>query len=302
MPIDDDAGAPATLSRARADRIAHAGRVVLVTGATRGIGRGCAIELAAAGATVYATGRTRREGDHVLPGSLESLEAAAESLPGHIVGLVCDHEDDAAVASAFARIESEQPGRLDVLVNNAFALPDAIEPDRLFWQTPIDWWDTMLGVGTRSAYVASHHAARTMAARRSGLIVNISSEGARRLHLHVAYSAGKSALDRMTADMATQLAPFGVAVVSLWPYFVRTERLLAIEASAAGDWDHDIAGAESQGFAGRAIAALADAPDRLERSGRVVTTAELGVAYGVREDDGRLPDGPRSAELESGKG
>lgn len=271
------------------------GRVAFVTGATRGIGRGCALELAAAGATVYATGRTRHEGDAALPGSLDSLEAEAKSYGGTIVGLLCDHRDDRSVAGAFDRVAEEQ-GRLDLLVNNAFLLPDDIEPDRPFWETPIAWWDDMIDVGTRSAYVALHHAAQRMVEQGSGLVANISSAGARALHLHVAYSAGKSALDRLTCDAASQLAPHGVSVVSIWPYFVRTERLMHIEGEGGGDWDHDIAGAESQRFVGRVLVALAGADDLPSRSGGSFTSAELALAYGVRDENGRLPEGPRSVD------
>jgi len=276
-----------------------ADRVAIVTGATRGIGRGVALELAAAGATVYATGRTGHEGEGEggLPGSLESLEAEGAALAGRILGVLCDHRDDGAVARAFERIDVEQ-GRLDLLVNNAFLLPEDIEPDRPFWETPIAWWDTMVDVGTRSAYVALHHAARRMAARGCGLVVNISSAGARALHLHVAYSAGKSALDRMTCDAAMQLAPHGVSVVSIWPYFVRTERLMQIENAGGGDWEHDIDGAESQRFVGRVIAALTLAEDLPLRSGHAFTSAELALAYGVRDENGSLPSGPRSVDEE----
>jgi NAD(P)-dependent dehydrogenase (short-subunit alcohol dehydrogenase family) len=271
------------------------GRVALVTGATRGIGRGCALALASSGATVYGTGRTEREGDSSLPGSLESLEAEGEALSGRIVGARCDHREDRDVARVFDRIDTEQ-GRLDLLVNVAFLLPDEIEPDRNFWETPIDWWDDMIDVGTRSAYVALHHAARRMVGQRSGLVVNVSSAGARALHLHVAYSAGKSALDRMTQDAATQLAPFGVSVVSIWPYFVRTERLMEIEHAGGGDWDHDIEGAESQRFLGHVVEALLLADDLAERSGGCFTSVELALAYGVRDEGGALPSGPRSVD------
>ncbi len=269
------------------------GRIAFVTGGTRGIGRGCALELAACGATVYVTGRTLREGDSDLPGSLESLESEGQALAGRIVGLPCDHRDDDAVAEAFARTAAEH-GALDLLVNNAFQLPDDILPDLPFWETPVAWWDDMIDVGTRSAYVASHHAARLMVGRGRGLIVNISSAGSRALHLHVAYSAGKCALDRITRDTATQLRPHRISVVSIWPYFVRTERLMRIEDEAPGDWDHDVGGAESQRFVGRTIVALANAEDLSDRSGGAFTSAELALAYGVREENGSLPSGPTS--------
>jgi NAD(P)-dependent dehydrogenase (short-subunit alcohol dehydrogenase family) len=130
--------------------------------------------------------------------------------------------------------------------------------------------------------------------------VNISSAGARALYLHVAYSAGKSALDRITCDAATQLRSHGISVVSIWPYFVRTERLMRINRETPDEWDHDVAGAESQRFVGRTIVALANAEDLSNRSGRAFTSAELALAFGVRDEEGRLPRGPRSiSEAES---
>ena len=151
----------------------------------------------------------------------------------------------------------------------------------------------MHDVGTRSAYVLTHHAAQLMVPARAGLVANISSAGARDFHLHVAYSAGKCALDRITRDTALQLAPHGVTVVSIWPYFVRTERLAAVDADA---WHHDMEGAESQRFAGRGIAALLADPDVLQRSGRAFTSRELALAYGFEDVGGGLPGGPDSTQ------
>lgn len=268
------------------------GKVALVTGATRGIGRGCALELARAGAEVIALGRTRREGDHPLPGSLASLVAEAESEGGIVVPVACDLRDDEQIAQVFQRFD-EPAGRLDILVNAAFLLPDDIETDLPFFETPLSWYDDMLGVGTRSAYVMLHHAARSMVKARSGLVVNISSAGARDFHLHLAYSVGKCALDRITRDGAMQLREHGVAVVSIWPYFVRTERMGVLDE---GEWNHDMAGAESQRFAGRGVVALAGDENVLERSGRVFASRELALAYGFEDVGGGLPGGPDSTE------
>lgn len=266
------------------------GRVAVVTGATRGIGRGCALELCAAGARVYAVGRTLDEGDHPLPGSLASLVAETALENGEIVPVQCDLRDDAQLDALFDRVTREM-GRLDVLVNAAFLLPDDIEPDRPFFDTPITWYDDMMGVGTRAAYVMLHHAARMMVEAASGLVVNISSAGARDFHLHVAYSAGKCALDRITRDAAAQLREHGVALVSIWPYFVRTERMGALDAD---EWSHDMDGAESQRFTGRGIVALARDRDVLSRSGGTFTSKELALAYGFEDVGGGLPDGPES--------
>jgi NAD(P)-dependent dehydrogenase (short-subunit alcohol dehydrogenase family) len=267
--------------------------VAIVTGATRGVGRGCALELALAGATVYATGRTLREGDSPYPGSLESLVAEAEKLGGRVVGVICDHRDDAQVASLFERIDRDR-GRLDVLVNNAFLIPDGVDPNAPFWAQPLRCWDEMLDVGTRSAYVASWLAAPRMVRHRRGLIANISSPGARYFYVHPAYGAGKAALDRLTRDTAHQLAPHGVAAVALWPYFVLTERLQRLDPV---EWGLDLKGAESLRFTGRAVAALAADPDVLRRAGRSFTTRQLAQDYGFADLDGTLPDGaPLPAE------
>jgi dehydrogenase/reductase SDR family protein 1 len=265
-----------------------AGRVAIVTGASRGIGKGCAIELGAAGATVYVTGRTEQAGAAPLPGTIAETAAEVDAAGGRGIAVRCDHRDDAQVEALFARVASEA-GRLDVLVNNAFLIPRELTSGRPFWETPVSNWDDMVDVGTRSAYVASHHAARVMVARRSGLIANVSSSGAVEYAWHVAYGVGKAALDRITADTAHELRPFGVAVVSLWPGLVLTERTSRAKA-ALPTLSFD--GAESQRFTGRAVVALASDPDVLARSGRAFASRDLADAYGFRDVGGGLPAGP----------
>lgn len=264
------------------------GRVAIVTGASRGLGKGCAVELGGAGATVYATGRTVEPGGSALPGSLRETVQEIEALGGRGFAVACDHRDDGAVTALFARVRDEQ-GRLDVLVNNAFQIPAELTSGLPFWETPTSNWDDMIDVGLRSAYVASQHAARMMVPARRGLIVNVSSAGARDYAWHVAYGVGKAALDRLTRDTAHELAPHGVAVVSLWPGLVRTERTERVAEKLPG---LDLERAESARFSGRAVVALA-ACGRAERaSGRAVTSRDLALLFGFRDVDGRLPREP----------
>jgi len=176
-----------------------------------------------------------------------------------------------------------------VLVNCATALPDELLSGRPFWELPLSNWDDMLDVGTRSAYVASVFAARRMVQAGRGLVVNVSSSGAREYAWHVAYGVGKAALDRLTADTAHELRPHGVAVVSVWPGLVLAERGAAVRADLPGlDWEN----AESQRFTGRAVAALASDPDVMRFSGQAIPCRELALVYGFRDVDGRLPAGP----------
>jgi NAD(P)-dependent dehydrogenase (short-subunit alcohol dehydrogenase family) len=105
----------------------------------------------------------------------------------------------------------------------------------------------------------------------------------------VAYGVGKAALDRLTADSAHELREHGVAVVSLWPGLVRTERVESIRDALPGlDFD----GAESPRFTGRAVVALACDAEVLRRSGSAWSCHELALAYAFRDVDGRLPKGP----------
>ena len=269
-----------------------AGKVALITGASRGIGKGCAVELAAAGAAVYVTGRTTGPGQHPLPGTVGATAEEIATAGGSATAVACDHRDDDAVRAVFDRIAADH-GRLDILVNNAFAIPDEMTSGLPFWEVPISNWDDIIDVGTRSAYVASVLVAPVMIAQGDGLIANISSSGATEYAWHVAYGVGKCALDRMTADCARELADSGVSMVSVWPGFVRTERIdVAVEAGVELPPSLDVSAAESPRFTGRAVTALAIDPDRSRYTGQAASARDLAEIYGFTDIDGRLPPGP----------
>jgi NAD(P)-dependent dehydrogenase (short-subunit alcohol dehydrogenase family) len=249
-------------------------RVALVTGASRGVGRGVAIGLAEAGFRVYATGR--------------SVHAA--DLPSGIVRIPCDHLLDGETDAAFARVTAEA-GSLDVLVNAAWGgYEKMVEHGRFtwqlpFWEQPLYRWTGMLDAGLRAAFVASAHAARLMVPRRGGLIVNLGYWAARKYMANVIYGVAKAATDKMTADMAHELLPHSVAVISLYPGLVRTE---AVMTAAKQGW-LDISNSESPEFIGRVITALARDPALLERTGKVAIAAEIAAELGVMDVDGRQP-------------
>lgn len=266
---------------------ALAGRVCIVTGASRGVGRGIAVGLGEAGATVVVTGRTSRKGRaHELGGSVEDVAEAVERAGGKADAFVMDAADDAAVERLFAHVDQTY-GRLDLLVNNAFAVPSDLQMRAKFWQVPVAQWDTMHSVGLRNHYVHSVHAAKRMVEAKHGLIVNVSSPGAVHYAVSVAYGVGKAGLDRMSRDMAIELKKFGVFALSLWPGVVRTERLAAMTAQGANPWAGEKT--ESAEFSGRAVAALlvdaeCNAQGFAERSGKAWTTAALAQAYGFEDN------------------
>ena len=144
-------------------------------------------------------------------------------------------------------------------------------------------WDAMFEAGVRAHYVAASMAARTMVERGRGLIVNISFWAAQKHIANVPYGVSKAATDKMTADMAHELRKYNVAVVSLYPGLVRTEKVMEAAAYL------DLSNSESPQFEGRAVVALASDPQIMAKSGTVVVAAALGREYGFSDIDGKQP-------------
>ena len=266
------------------------GKVALVTGASRGVGRGIALGLGEAGATVYITGRTVETGQAAvtLSGTIAETAQAVTDLGGLGLAVRCDHRDDDAVRALFQQIQREQ-GRLDILVNNVWGgyehFSDGTEHwlEKGFWTVPLDRWDKSFQAGVRAHYVASVLAAPLMIAQQAGLIVNISFFAAQRVDRGVSYSVAKLADDHMAACMAHELREHKVAAVSLYPGLVRTEGVMA-----AAQW-FDLSNSESPQFLGRAVAALASDPNIMQKSGQVLVAAQVALDYGFTDIDGKQP-------------
>lgn len=264
------------------------GRVALVTGSSRGIGRGIAIGLGEAGATVIITGRSTGDG----PLTIDTTAGMVDEAGGVGVPIVCDHGDDASIEACVAEIR-ERFGRLDILVNNAFKIPDPPVWGGKFWEHPLDVWDDQVGIGLRGGYVTSVFATRLMVDTpdRVGLIVNISSSGAERYAFSASYGISKAGADRLSRDMAVEAKDDGITVIGLWPSQVLTEFI--VESAEKGDIEIDAEHAETPLYSGRVVAKLAADPDRMARSGIVFTTAELAQAYDVHDERGMQPVGKR---------
>ncbi|WP_340589024.1 SDR family NAD(P)-dependent oxidoreductase [Erythrobacter alti] len=264
------------------------GKVAVVTGASRGIGKGMAVALAAEGATVYVTGRTVNEGDHDLPGTVGQTAAECDARGGKGIAVAVDHNDDDAVAALFDQVRREQ-GRLDVLVNNAFAIPDDLTDAGGFWEKPLSNWQ-MVDVGVKSNFVAAWHAAQIMVPQGSGLIVAISGYVGVTYTYGTIFGTAKTAVDRMARDMAIELKPHNVASMSLWQGLTFTERANRNLAQIPGLSGRSATKPEngcSPEFPGMVIAAMAADPDVMQRSGGTFITAEVAKDYDIRDIDGR---------------
>jgi len=242
--------------------------------------------------TVYVTGRSTsvslgRLRDTVLPGTILETAAQITALGGRGVAVACDHRDDAAVQAAFERVASES-GRLDILVNNAASIHDALIEPGAFWEKPLELAD-ILDVGLRSAYVASYFAAPLMVRAQRGLIAFTSSFGASCYMHGPAYGAQKVGVDKFAADMAVELAPHGVAAVSLWLGPQLTERTAAAARSRPEQYAEFLRQGETPQFNGRIIYALARDPALQSLSGQTLISAEVARRYGITEEGGREP-------------
>jgi dehydrogenase/reductase SDR family protein 1 len=252
------------------------GKVAVVTGASRGIGKGVAQGLAEAGCTVYVTGRSRSKSKPPTGLTIDATAAEVDELGGKGIAVAVDHERDDEIKALFERVAAEQ-GRLDILVNNVYKIPDPPVWGGGFWEHPVSLWDDQCGVGLRGHYVASVYGAPLMVKQRSGLIVNISSGGGGQYLFSVSYGVGKCAVDRMAKDMAVELQPHNVAALSLWPGAVKTEFVLG--AIERGDVAFDPKVMESPRFTGRCVAALAMDPDIMHKTGGVYQVAALAKEY-----------------------
>ncbi len=281
------------------------GKVALVTGATRGIGKGIAIGLGEAGATVYITGRTlNNESSDNLSGTLLETQTAVNEAGGNCIAVQVDHSDDEQVRLLFERIKTEQNGQLDILVNNVFSGVKAISNayEQPFWKNDPSLWDAINNVGLRSHYVASIYAARLMSERQQGLICTISSWGGLSYIFGAAYGAGKSACDRLAADMAVELKANNITSISLWPGIVATEQMLAFFQQMNGQDNNqpetatfgDYYNWETPLFTGRVIAVLAAENNTMKLTGKVQIIAELAKRYNIVDEKDNCPVSLRS--------
>jgi NAD(P)-dependent dehydrogenase (short-subunit alcohol dehydrogenase family) len=283
-----------------------AGKIAVVTGASRGAGRGIAVELGAAGATVYVTGRSTREspatsyagllaqaGRTDLPGNIDQTAEEVTSAGGRGIPVRCDHTDEAQVRELIARVTRDQD-RLDLLVNNAWGAHETFTPQSLnapFWEQSLDSWDSMFQRGVRNHLLSCRAAAPLFVKQKRGLIVTTTFwDQDRYLKGNLFYDLAKSAMNRLAFAVAEELRPHGVASLAVSPGWMRTEFVMMGHQTDEEHWRERpaLARTESPRYLGRAVAALAADPKVFDKTGRVLLVGDLAKQYGFTDIDGRV--------------
>jgi NAD(P)-dependent dehydrogenase (short-subunit alcohol dehydrogenase family) len=294
------------------------GRVALVAGATRGVGRGAALALGEAGATVYCTGRStkanrlpRSRGKKTSPFDHwrrpETVEETAEMVTargGKGIAVILDHTDRKKVEKLLARIRKEQ-GKLHIVVND---IAEIIPQDfgKTFWQLNLENGFANFRNMLHAHVITNHIAAPLLieTAKKSvipGLIVGIGDGDSYTYRGHLFYDLVKTSVIRMAFGMARELRRKNVAAVALTPGFLRSEAMLENFGVTEANWqdavkkDPHYASSETPLYAGRAIAALAADANLMKKSGRVFSSWGLSDEYAFCDADGRRPHWGRYA-------
>lgn len=192
------------------------GKVALVTGSTRGIGRAIAETLVSCGAKVAVVGRDQAKAD-----------AVAAEIGGDSRGFACDIGDPAAITALIAAVEAAF-GQLDILVNNA-----GITKDNLMLRMKDEDWNAVLDTNLRSAFIAIRAAQRGMMKRRWGRIINIASVvGLIGNAGQANYAASKAGLIGLSKSVAKELASRNILCNVVAPGFIRTDMTDAMTPEA----------------------------------------------------------------------
>ncbi|MEU2853666.1 SDR family oxidoreductase [Streptomyces syringium] len=284
---------------------ALAGKVALVTGASRGGARAIAVELGRAGATVYVTGRTGRGKASETGRPAETVEQTAELVTaagGEGVAAVVDHLEADQVRALAERVDREQ-GRLDILVNAIWGGEHLVERGKKMWECDLDQGRRMLQLGVETYYVTSHYMLPLLIRRPGGLVVELTdgTEEFNRGNYRAPFffDLAKFAPFRMTWALAEEMKEYGCTALNLAPGWMRTEAMLDAFRITEENWhegckvDPTFAISETPVFTARAVTSLATDPDVTRHNGTSLSVGTLAKEYGFTDADGSAPDSVR---------
>lgn len=267
-----------------------AGKIAVVSGATRGAGRGIATALGEAGATVYCTGRSV-PGSPGMKNRPETIQETADIVTargGHGIAVRVDHTVPGEVARLFERV-----GELDILVNDIWGGDDLVEWGKKLWETKLEDGLTLIDRAIKTHIITSYYGLPRM--RAGGLVVEITDGDAYFYRGHFFYDLVKTTVIRMAFGLSQELKERGITAVAVTPGFLRSEWMLDHFGVTEANW-RDVAkkvksfiASETPLFVGRSVAALAADPNVRTKNGRVFASWDLADEYGVTDADGTRP-------------
>lgn len=271
------------------------GKVCIVAGASRGLGRGIARALCAAGATVVCTGRSS-EGGPRIDGRTETIEdtarladMAGREAGGRAFPYRCDHlverEIDGLVSWTLRRF-----GRIDACIMSVWGGNEGHDGQRHadgsrfgtpFWRRSATMLETTVGTALTAQLLTARAVAPAMVSAKGGVFITIGEDGSGGYLGDVFHDLAKAAMNRLGFAMAEELKPHGIIMLTLAPGLVRTERMP--DPGMAGE------ATESPLYAGRACAALLADKDIARHGGQVLHVGDLARTYGFQDEDGAQP-------------
>ena len=258
----------------------HVGKVAVVTGSSRGIGKAIALQLAEDGADIAICARSDDRDPNPL-GTIERTAAEVVAKGRRALPVKLDVTNDSDIRSMVERVAREF-GHIDILVNNA-ALMGSVAPD--FWEGTPDSLDAYYRTNLRAPYLLTQLVTPAMAANGGGTIVNITSGGAnlpsppkegrapRPGTVHVGYGITKAALNRWSAGVAAELMAHNIAIVCVDPGLTVVERNLANPRAGV-----DYSNAERPETTARAVSFICE--DAMAFTGQVIVARQLAEAHG----------------------
>lgn len=273
------------------------GKVALVAGATRGLGRAIAVSLGEAGATVYCTGRSTRaqRSDIDRPEHIEETAEIVTARGGHGIALRVDHTVESEVRSLCERVGHEQHGQLDILVNDVWGGEKLIAWNERFWEHSLSNGLLALERSVRAHMLTSYYATPLMSKRRAGLIIEVTDGIGYQYRGNLYYSLAKISPIHLAESMAADLQGTGVTALAVTPGFLRSEQMLDHFGVTEANWrdatrqEPHFAESETPYFLGQGIVALASDPNVDNKAGKSLSSWKLSDEYGFIDIDGRKP-------------
>ena len=275
-----------------------------MTGATRGAGRGIAVELGIAGATVYCTGRTTRASRSPLnrPETIEETAELVDEAGGTGIAVQVDHMDIDQVRALVERIDKEQNGRIDLLVNDIWGGQGELTDNHAkpFWEHDLVHRLGILRNAVDTHLITSWFVAPLMAKRQTGLMIGITDGAPDMYHDNLFYDLCKKSVMRLAVGYGTDGKSHGITGVAISPGWLRSEEMLEWAGVSEANWqdyywrdpEHNQSHwltSESPRFTGRAVVALASDPDVARWNCRTMYAEHLAVEYGFTDLNGETP-------------